>query len=114
MFPGMTNPAQLNKMLKQFGIKTENIEAQQIIFKTKENNLIINNPQITKMTVQGQDMFQIVGKLEEIETEDKFEKTDDESIKLVMQQTNCTKEEATEMLNKTNGDIADAIMRLKP
>jgi len=108
MFPGLggMNPAQMQKIMKQMGIKTEELNAKRIIIEGEDKNLIIENPQITKMTIQGQETYQIVGVTKE------ESKISEEDIKLVMEQAKVDKEKAKEALEKTKGDIAEAIMNL--
>ncbi|MBU5574853.1 MAG: nascent polypeptide-associated complex protein [Candidatus Aenigmarchaeota archaeon] len=98
---------QMEKMMAQLGIKSENIDAKRVIIERDEGNIIIENPQITKMVIQGNETFQIVGesKIEKI----KFSEDD---IKLVMEQTGASREVVEKTLNETN-DIAEAILKLK-
>ncbi|MEM3406008.1 MAG: nascent polypeptide-associated complex protein [Candidatus Aenigmatarchaeota archaeon] len=97
----------MEKMMAQLGIKSENIDAKRVIIERDEGNIIIENPQITKMVIQGNETFQIVGesKIEKI----KFSEDD---IKLVMEQTGASREVVEKTLNETN-DIAEAILKLK-
>ena len=108
MFPGMggINPVQMQRLMKQMGIKTEDIKASKIIIETEDKNLIIENPQVTKMTIQGQETYQIIGKTS-VEN-----KISEEDIKIVMEKANVNREKAKEALNKTKGDIAEAIISL--
>ena len=103
---GKINPKQLDKMMKQMGMKTENIDAREVIIKTKDKEIIIENPVVQKVNVMGQDSIQIQGNI--IERELKEYNEDD--IKLVMEQADIDREKAEELLNKTNGDIAEAIL----
>jgi len=102
------NPKMMEKAMKQLGIKSEEIEAEEVIIKTADKDLVITNPQITKVNMGGQESFQITGNLEE-RSKEKFS---EEDIKLIVEQTGCSGEEAAEALKET-GDIAAAIMKLK-
>jgi len=117
MFPGMggMNPAQMKKMMQQLGIKTEELKASRVIFETDEGNFEIENPQITKMTIQGTDTFQLIGELKEsksssVTTKPKFSEDD---IKMVSDQAGVSKEKAKQALEETDGDIAEAILMFK-
>ena len=103
MMPGM-DPRALKNLMKQ--LKAEKIEAYEIIIKTKEGDLKIQKPDITKMNVMGQEVLQVMGKLEKIEEEN-------EDYKLVMEKTGCSEKEAREALEKAKGDIAEAILSLQ-
>ena len=58
------------------------------------------------MTIQGNEMLQVTGKIQE-----EGAGISEEDIKTVMEKTNCSEEEAKETLEKT-GDLAEAIMEL--
>lgn len=102
------NPKQMQGMLKQFGIKSEEIAAKKVIIELGEKNLVIENPQITIMNVQGKKIYTIQG-------EEKLEEKghSEEDIEMVSKQANVTKEKALAALKKNKGDIAEAIMELK-
>ena len=104
MFGGV-DPKQMHAMMKKMGIKTEEIRASEVVIKG-EKTLVIKNPQVTMMEVQGQKTFQIVGEISE------SNKYTEEDAKLVMEKTGKTLEEATEALEKVEGDIAEAILLL--
>jgi len=110
MFPGMGNPAQMGKLMKQMGIKTEEINAKKIIIETDDGNLVFTSPQVTKMTIQGTDTYQVVG---EAEHESTGSKISDEDIKMVMDQAGVPEAKAKEALEEFNGDIAEAILSFK-
>jgi nascent polypeptide-associated complex subunit alpha len=103
MFPKM-NPKQLEKIARQMGMQMENIDAQRVIIETSDKEIIINNPQVSKIKMQGQETFQIVGKVEE------KSKIKDEDIEIVAQKANVSKEEARKLLEET-GDIILAIKK---
>ena len=107
MIPGL-NKKHLEKAMKQMGIKQEAIEAEQVIIKTRDKNLIIDNPEVMKVNMMGQESLQITGEIREEEIEE-FSKED---IRTVMEQTRCSEDEAKEALEETK-DIAEAILKLK-
>lgn len=109
MIPGM-NPKDVAKAMKRLGIKQESIEATQVIIKTPERDLIIDNPQVAKVNMMGQDTWQITGsateKVREIEIKE-------EDIKTVMEQAGVDRDKALETIKKNSGDLAAAILELK-
>ncbi|MFB6075528.1 MAG: nascent polypeptide-associated complex protein [Candidatus Aenigmatarchaeota archaeon] len=107
MMPNL-NPKQMQKMMKKMGLKTEEIDAEEVIIKGKSKELVITNPDVTKMDIQGQEMFQVQGDV----TEKEKEKFSDEDLQMIIDQTDCSKKEAKEALQETD-DIAQAIMELK-
>jgi nascent polypeptide-associated complex subunit alpha len=117
MFPGL-NPKKMQAMMKQMGIQQEDIDANRVIIETDEKNIIINNPSVTKINMQGQENFQISGDIEEQEAgesqKDKESKQDntDADIKTIMEKVGCIEEEAKIAYEKANKDLADAILSL--
>ncbi|MBU1203904.1 MAG: nascent polypeptide-associated complex protein [Nanoarchaeota archaeon] len=106
MFPGM-NPRQMQGMMKKLGIKQQEIDAEEVVIKLKDKELIIRNPQVSKINMMGQETFQIVGDVEEVSG------TGEEDIKVVIEQCSCSREDAVKALEKNEGDIAKAILSIK-
>lgn len=116
MIPGAgMNPKQLKQMqraMKQMGMDTKDIKgAIEVVIKFKDKEIVINNPKINLMDFMGQKTYQITGKPKEKKLEAKLE-IPDEDIELVSAQTGASKEDAIKALKDTNGDLAEAIMRL--
>ena len=108
MIPGM-NPKKMQQMMKQLGIQQKEIDANQVIIKCPDKEIVFNNPQVSMINMMGQDTFQVIGEFEE---KPNLPYNEDD-IKTVMEQTNCNKEAAVNALKKTKGDIAEAIISLK-
>ena len=49
------NPKMLEKAMKQMGIKSEEILAEEVIIKTGDKELVILNPQVTRINMGGQE-----------------------------------------------------------
>jgi len=81
------------------------IDANEVIIKCGDKDLVVKNPQVTKIKMMGQETIQVVGDITEVEQE-AFNKED---IKTVMDQTGCDEEEAKSLLEQ-EGDIAAAIL----
>ncbi len=125
MFPfGGGNPKQMKATLQRMGIKMEEIEAREVIIKrTDGKNLRITNPEVSKIIMQGNVLFNVAGKVEEISGQEisveainrEDEKVDitDDDINLVMTQTGCNYETAKKVLEENEGDIASAILKVK-
>ena len=64
MFPKV-NPQQMQKMMKQLGMKQEEIPAEEVIIKCHDKELIIRNPSVQKVNMMGQESIQITGDIEE-------------------------------------------------
>jgi len=111
MFPGM-NSRQAKQMMKKMGIQQQEIDAKQVIIKTEDKELIINNPQVSKVNMMGQETFQVVGNVEEKSLSSEPE-ISEEDVKTVMEQANVDEEKAKETIKKNNGDLAASILELK-
>jgi nascent polypeptide-associated complex subunit alpha len=109
MFPKI-NPKKMQEMMRQMGISEQEIDASRVtIEKRNGSRIILDNPSVTKVVMQGQDTFQITGDYSEENPEDGI---NPEDIQTVMEKTGCTEEEAKESLEKNSGNLADAIMEL--
>ncbi|MDO8627270.1 MAG: nascent polypeptide-associated complex protein, partial [Candidatus Diapherotrites archaeon] len=62
MFPGMAgmNPAQLKSMMKQLGIKSDDLKVNRVVFEMDDKNLFIAQPSVTTIEMQGQRTFQVL------------------------------------------------------
>ena len=111
MIPGLgggMNPRQMERMMQQMGIKSEEIEATKVIIELKEGGrLVIFEPHIMTIEMKGEKSFQVSGKV----TEEQEAGEDD--IKMVMEAAHCSREEAIIALRETGGNIAEAILHLE-
>jgi nascent polypeptide-associated complex subunit alpha len=109
MFPGV-DPRQMQGMLKKMGISQEEIDALRVIIeKSDGNKIIIENPSVTKIKMQGQETFQIAG---EISEESQKEEISEEDIQTIINKTGVSKKKAKETLEKNEGDLAETILEL--
>ncbi len=110
MMPGRMNPRQMNQMMKRFGINVKNIDnVQKVIIQTDSKEYVFDQVEVTVMEIQGQKTYQIIGNPK---IKDKSDDMKNQDIKLIMEQTGKTEEEARKALKETNGDIAEAILKL--
>ncbi len=108
MFPGV-NPGQMKALMKQMGIKQEEIEADRVIIECKDKRIIIEPADVQRITMQGQGSWQITGTVRE---ESKAEGISKDDILLVAEKTGVSEKEAKKVLEEVKGDIAEAIVRL--
>jgi len=107
MFGGM-NPKKMQEAMKKLGIKQENIDAERVIIEKTDGKVVINNPSITKINMQGQENFQITGEIQE----DNEEENQEQDIQQIMEKTGKTLEEVKKALEESGGDLAEAIISL--
>ncbi len=110
MIPGM-NPRKMQQMMKQLGMQQVDIPATEVIIKTAEKEIVITNPSVAKVNMMGQENFQISGEVHERELDTTPEISDDD-IKTVMEQANVDEATARKSIEDSNGDLAEAIMKL--
>jgi nascent polypeptide-associated complex subunit alpha len=106
---GRINPKAMSKMMKQLGIKSEELSVKKVVFEMNDKKLLIENPSVTLIEMQGIKTFQVMGDIKE----EKLKEIPEEDIELVVSQTSASKEEAKKTLMECNGDIAEAITKLK-
>lgn len=120
MIPGL-NPKKMQAMMKQLGIKQDEIDASRVIIEKTDNQgkIVIENPSVTKINMQGTETFQISGDIRE-ETAEECEESEEENkedleqdIQTIIEKTGKTnKEEIALILEKNQGDIAKTILEL--
>ncbi|WP_042705592.1 nascent polypeptide-associated complex protein [Methanomicrobium mobile] len=109
MIPGV-NPKQMKAMMKKLGMKMEQFEdVERVIVYTKKGNYIFENAEVVATTMQGATTYQLSGEMrfEEAETV-----IPEEDVAMVAEQASVSKEAALAALKETNGDIAEAILKL--
>lgn len=123
MFPGMggrggMNPKQLNQMMRQLGIEVDEVDnVEEVVIRTATKEIVISDAEVTIMTAQGTQTYQIVGNATERPlsgeaAEDEGPAFSEDDVKLVMEQAGVNEEKAREALTAADGAPADAIMNL--
>jgi nascent polypeptide-associated complex subunit alpha len=105
MFPKIS-PRKMKKMMKQMGMKMEELEAEEVVIRLPDREIVIEGPSVSIVTAMGQKTWQITG------TEKVVQRIPAEDVKLVASQANVSEEEAKKALEKSGGDLAEAIMIL--
>jgi nascent polypeptide-associated complex subunit alpha len=101
------NPKQIEKAMKRMGMQAVPIEAEEVIIKTPDKDIVISNPQVTNINMMGQQTYQIVGEVEE----KPHARFTDEDVRMVMEKAGVDEEAAKKAL-EDEGDIAAAILKL--
>ena len=107
MFPGI-NPKQMEKAMRQMGIKSEEIDASEVIIRLNSGlELVISNPSVQKVIMGGNASFQVSGEVVERSAQAEIS---DEDIAIVAEKAGVSREKAKGALEEAKGDIAEAIM----
>ena len=132
---GGLNPRKMKQMMNQMGIDLEEIDAEEVIIRTAEEELVFHDAEVQRMDAQGQQTYQVVGDPDtrprgsgsgsgSDSGADGDEGTDDpsavtgdpafseEDVGIVAQRTGVTEETAREALEET-GDLAAAVQKLE-
>jgi nascent polypeptide-associated complex subunit alpha len=134
---GGMDPRKLQQMMEQMGIDMEDIEAEEVIIRTPEEELVFTDAEVQLMAAQGQKTYQVVGEPESrprdgtssAADETESEPADDESdeaaessgpvtisegdIELVAMRAGVDEETARQALEDNDGDLADAVDQLE-
>lgn len=94
--------------MRQFGIKSEEIEAERVIIESKARKIVIEPASVTAVDMGGKKTYTVMG--EEKQEEREISKED---IEMVVKQAKVSEKKALAALQKNDGDIAEAILELK-
>jgi nascent polypeptide-associated complex subunit alpha len=109
MMPGI-DPRMMKQAMKRMGIKQEEIDAQLVIIKCADKEIVISNPSVSKVNMMGNDSFQISGEISERSLGVEINEDD---VKTVMEQTDASQDAAKKAIEEADGDLAKAILNLK-
>lgn len=104
------------RMMQKMGMKLDEIpDVSEVVIKTASKDIVIDSPSVTVVTVQGQDMYQIVGgTVTEVKPQvSTAAQVAEQDAKLVAEQTGKTLDEARKALADSGGDLARAIILLQ-
>ena len=105
------------RMMQKMGMKIDEIDGvTEVLIRTATREIIIEEPVVTSVVVQGQRMYQVTGGSAHERTpsaEAAQPEVPEEDVNLVATQTGKTVDEAKAALKESGGDLAEAILRLK-
>lgn len=106
------NPRQMKQAMKRLGMKQDEIDANEVIIRCDDKDIVISNPSVIKVFMGGQGTYQISGEEEERSINQTPEIHDDD-ISTVMEQAEVSREMAENAIIEANYDLAEAILSLK-
>jgi nascent polypeptide-associated complex subunit alpha len=130
---GGLNPRKMKQMMEQMGIDIEDIDAEEVVIRTADEELVFDDAEVQLMNAQGQQTYQVVGSPEsrergagggstaggdtgEGEVDDGGSDADGipaDDVDLVATRTGASEADAREALEATDGDLAAAVERLE-
>lgn len=110
------NPREARRMMQRMGMSMDSVpEVTQVIVKTATKDIIIDEPEVAILNMQGQRVYQVMGGrvTEKAAVVEKKIVIPDEDAQLVAGQTGKTVEAARKALEESGGDLAKAILLLQ-
>ncbi len=114
------NPREAKRMMQRMGMNMDSVEdVEEVIIRTSSKDIVIEQPEVAILNVQGQKMYQVVGgtvteKAPERRAASAAQPVvSEEDVKLVADQTGKSLEKAKEALEECGGDLAKAILLLQ-
>jgi len=104
------------RMMQKMGMKMDQIsDVSAVIIKTASKDIVIDEPSVTVINMQGQTMYQIAGgRVSEAQLQQSVQPVaSDADAQLVAQQTGKSVEASRKALIDAGGDLAKAILSLK-
>jgi nascent polypeptide-associated complex subunit alpha len=118
---GGLDPSKMQQMMKQMGIDIDELDAEEVIIRTADEELVFTDADVQRMDAKGQETYNIVGTPEtrersgetpELESDDESG-IPDEDVELVAQRAGVSEDDARDALDATDGDLVAAIERLE-
>ena len=109
------NPREAKRMMQRMGMSMDAVaDVEKVIIKTSTKEITIEEPEVARLEVQGQKIFQVTGgKVSEKAAERKPSAIAEEDVRLVADQTGKSLDEARRALEESEGDLAKAILLLQ-
>ena len=116
------NPREQKRMMQRMGMNMDSVgDVKQVIIRTADKDIVIDEPEVAILQVQGQKMYQVIGGQVSEQAPSQRGATaaaakptfSEEDVQLVADQTGKSLEKAKEALQECDGDLAKAILLLQ-
>jgi len=111
------NPRDAKRMMQRMGMNMDAVEdVQEVIIRTPSKEIVIEEPEVAIVNMQGQKIFQVAGgKVTERASERRAAGpiVPEEDVSLVAAQTGKSVDAARKALVECEGDLAKAILLLQ-
>jgi len=132
MYPGgrPPDPRRMKSMMRKMGIEQEEVEGvEQVVIVTHDREIVFTAPEVVAVTAQGQTTYQVSGRGVERPRgaggapagaatagagapPARARKYSEDDVQLVMQQTGAPEAKVRAALDATDGEVAEAMIRL--
>ncbi|WP_254861988.1 nascent polypeptide-associated complex protein [Halovivax gelatinilyticus] len=118
---GGLDPRKMEQMMKQMGIDMDELDAEEVIIRTPDHDLVFDAPDVTRMDARGQETYQVIGSPEERErtggdaeaADTSGGAFDEDDVELVATRTGASEDDARDALERHGGDLAAAVADLE-
>ena len=131
---GGFDPRKMQQMMDQFGIDIEEIDAEEVIIRTADEELVFDDAEVQRMDAQGQQTYQVIGSPESrapgaasaVESGDAGGDADGDSggggggggipdadVEIVANRAGVSEDDAREALEENDGNLAAAVESLE-
>ncbi|WP_424019730.1 nascent polypeptide-associated complex protein [Halorientalis pallida] len=122
---GGFDPQKMQQMMDQFGIDIDELDAEEVIIRTADEELVFTDAEVQRMDAQGQETYQVIGTPETREAGEAsaVESGDgdaggsggipDADIEIVANRAGVSEDDAREALEAEDGNLAAAVERLE-
>lgn len=101
------------RMMQRMGLNMSPLtDVQEVVIRAGTKDIVIKNPEVSVLDLQGQRIFQVVGGEISEKTVERKAAIPEEDVQLVAQQAKVSLDQARAALEETNGDLAQAILLL--
>ena len=113
------NPRDTRRMMQRMGMSMDAVDdVEQVIIRTRSKDIVIEQPEVAILNMQGQKVFQVAGgtvteKAAERAAGASKPVVSEEDARLVADQTGKSVDEAKKALIECEGDLAKAILLLQ-
>jgi nascent polypeptide-associated complex subunit alpha len=115
------NPREQKRLMQRMGMNMDSVpDVQQVIIRTQTKDIVIDEPEVAILQVQGQKMYQVIGgQVSEQAPSQRGTGAaakpaySEEDVQLVADQTGKSLQKAKEALEECGGDLAKAILLLQ-
>jgi nascent polypeptide-associated complex subunit alpha len=106
------DPRMMKQAMKRMGITQTDMNARRVIIELEDKNLVFIQPSVAKVSMMNEITYQVVGTPVE-ESRDTTPPINDGDIQTVAEQAGVSYEQAKDALQKSKGDLAQAILSLR-
>ena len=115
------NPRETRRMMQRMGMNMDSVaDVEQVIIKTSSKDIVVDQPEVAILEMQGQKIFQVIGGQVTEKAPQRTAaaapaapKVSEEDVQLVADQTGKSLDEARKALEECEGDLAKAILLLQ-